>query len=67
MAERAYYRFYCVGPKGNFIGVAESHCETDDDAREHARGRLDAGRNCDTVEVWQQDRLVGQVRRDLAA
>ena len=30
MPNQSYYRFYCVSPRGGFVGVEEAHCETDE-------------------------------------
>ncbi len=64
MPDRAYYRFYCVSPRGRFVGVEEAHCETDEDAREHARLALGRHLHCGAIEVWRRDVLVCHMVRD---
>jgi hypothetical protein len=64
MPDRAYYRFYCVSPRGRFVGVEETHCETDEDAREHARRCLEQKVHCRSIEVWRREVLVCHVSRD---
>ncbi len=64
MAGSAYYRFYCVSAHGRFVGVEEDHCETDDDARESARERLERLANCGAIEVWRRDVMVCHIARD---
>jgi hypothetical protein len=67
MPNRAYYRFYCVSPRGGFIGVEEAHCDTDEDAQKTARERLQRRPNCRAIEVWRQDVMVCHIHRDEAA
>ena len=64
MPDRAYYRFYCVGSRGRFVGVEKSHCETDDDARRHARASLERFVHCRAIEVWRRDVFVCHISRD---
>ena len=56
----AYYRFYCLNRDDRVIAADESHCNSDDAARVHALD-IAARRGCRRIEVWNRDRLVGQV------
>ena len=64
MPGTAYYRFYCVSPRGGFVGVEEAHCDTDDHARDHARAKLAQMDRCRAIEVWRRDVFVCHLSRD---
>ena len=60
-------RLYCLDLVNAILGVEEARCPSDRHALDHAKALLAERDPCHGIEIWEQARLIGRVRRDKAA
>jgi hypothetical protein len=58
-----HYRFYLMDGDSHIVGAIDHHASDDASALDTARARS----HDHTIEVWQADRRVGSLKKEVAA